>query len=116
MEITDTSVLVQQILVPIDPASPCTVAVEDITVTVPVVIVWVLPKGYQFSAAGVSGLGGPDFFDGRFDGLSRKRFRWSARRPGASAVRTYSLNIEWVDDKGVLRSCVVPNLKIVNRS
>jgi len=30
--------------------------------------------------------------------------------------RTYSLNFEYVDANGVLRSCVVPNLKIVNRS
>lgn len=116
MDINPATLLTQQIQVPIDPASPCSVTMDEITVTVPVVIVWILPKGYQFSAAGVSGLAGPDFSEGQFDGLSRRRYRWTARRPGSAAARLYSLNIEWIDAQGVLQSCVVPNLKIINRS
>lgn len=116
MEIAASTLLTFNVDVPIDPAAPCNVAMEPIEVTFPVIIVWRLPTGYQFSSAGVFGLAGPDFHDGRFDGISRKRFRWTARAPGSKTPLNYSLAIEWVNAQGVLQSCVVPNLRIINRS
>lgn len=114
--ITAESVLSQSISLTIDPANPCGVTVPDIDIQIPVVVVWILPPGYQFRGSGVSGLGAPDFQDGRFDGLSRRRYRWTAIRGGSGALRTYSLSFEWPDASGALQSCVVPNLKIINRS
>jgi hypothetical protein len=116
MEIVTTTLLSYPVVVQIDPKSPCSITVEDIEVTVPVSVVWILPPGYQFTGSGVGGLGGPDFEDGRFDGLSRRRFRWTARRPGSRVTLNYSLTFEWIDAQGVLQSCVVPNLRIINRS
>lgn len=116
MEISEATVLAYHVAVPIDPKSPCTFALQDIELTVPVTVVWILPQGYQFGAAGVSGLGPPDFEDGRFDGFSRRRFRWTAPRGGSRVWRSYSIKIEWIDPQGTLQSCVVPNLRIINRS
>jgi hypothetical protein len=116
MEILPGAVLNFPVAVPIDPGNPCGVTLADIEVQFPVTVVWILPPGYQFTASGVGGLGGQDFEDGRFDGLSRRRFRWTARRPGSQILRDYSLSFEWIEAQGVLRSCVVPNLKIINRS
>ena len=116
MEIVAGTLLSFPVTVEIDPNNPCAVTVEDIEVRFPVRVVWILPPGYQFTASGVSDPGGSDFEDGRFDGLSRRRFRWTARSPGSKQLRTYTLSFEWVDAQGVMRSCVVPNLKIINRS
>lgn len=116
MEITAATVLSFPVNVPIDPANPCTVKLERIEVAVPVTVVWVLPPGYHFNGSGVGGLGEPDFRDGRFEGMSRRRFRWTARSPGSGIERSYSLSIEWIDPEGVMRSCVVPDLRIINRS
>jgi hypothetical protein len=116
MEIVAGTLLSYPVAVDIDSSNPCAATVEDIDVQFPVRVVWVLPPGYQFTASGVSNPGGSDFEDGRFDGPSRRRFRWTARRPGSGALRTYSLSYEWIDPQGVLRSCVVPDLKIINRS
>lgn len=116
MEITAGTLLTYPVDVPVDGTDPCTIALGTITVSIPVIVVWRLPKGYQFGASGVSGLGGPDFEDGRFDGFSRRRFRWIARSPGSRVERSYSISIEWINDQGMLQSCTVPNLKIVNKS
>lgn len=116
MEIGAGTLLTSTVVVPIDDKNPCTVTLARIDITIPVTIVWVLPKGYQFKASGVGGLGEPDFHDGRFDGLSRRRYRWTARSSGSQVERNYSLSFEWIDDQGVLKSCVVPDLKIINKS
>jgi hypothetical protein len=116
MEISAATVLAYSVGVPVDPANPCGFTLADIELTVPVTVIWILPPGYQFGAAGITGLGEPDFFDGRFDAFSRRRFRWTARRGGSQGWRTYSFTIEWMDAQGGLHSCVSPDLKIVNRS
>ena len=116
MLIDNRTILSVPIFVPINPADPCNVSVADIEIGLPVTVIWILPPGYQFTSADVSGLAGADFFDGRFDGLSRRRFRWTAKSPGSKHPLTYSLNMEWIDEQGVLRACVIPDLKIVNRS
>jgi hypothetical protein len=116
IKILPTSLLSCQVWVPANPSDPCRVTVPEIDVQVSVRIVWILPLGCQFTASGVAGLGGPDFEDGRFDGPGRRAFRWTARRPGSQKWLDYSLSFEYVDPSGVLQSCVVPNLKIINRS
>lgn len=116
MEVSAATVLFQPVTIPIDPANPCAVRVDPIVIDVPVRIVWILPPGYQFGASGVSGLGPPDFEDGRFEAFTRRRFGWTARRGGSNVERAYALTIEWVDAEGGLRSCVAPDLRIINRS
>ena len=116
MDISSATILFQPIMVPIDPANPCSITLDRIDISVPVRVVRILPPGYQFAASGVGGLGPPDFEDGRFEALSRKRFGWTARRGGSGVERAYSLTIEWVDAQGGLRTCVAPDLRIINRS
>ena len=87
---------------------------DEITVTVPVVIdLDPAAKGYQFSAAGVLGLAGPDFSEGpirRLQAADALLPLDGARRPGFAA-RLYSLPASrWIDARGVLQSCV-PNLR-----
>lgn len=116
IQVLPTTLLNQKVWVSIDPSDPCRATVDDIEVQIPVRVVWILPLGYQFTASGVDGLAGPDFEDGRFDGPGRRAYRWTARSRGSQKWLNYSLSFEYVDASGVLRSCVAPNLKIINRS
>jgi hypothetical protein len=116
INILPSTLLSYQVWVPANTSDPCSVTVPDIDIQIPVRVVWILPLGCYFTASGVVGLGGTDFEDGRFDGPGRRAFRWTARRPGSQKLLYYSLSFEYVDSSGVLQSCVVPNLKIINRS